>query len=176
MFCLKSGAVSLREFSENDIENKVKWINDEKNNKYLHYDIPLSIEKTLMWYKNKAENRLDCTIFYNDIPVGLIGLIGIDKTNLKAEFYISMGRDDFKRKGIATSATRLILQYAFENLALNKIFLTVDEENKNACHLYEKIGFRLEGRFVKDIMHCGVLINRLRYAILAENFKGDLTQ
>ncbi len=173
MFYLRNEKISLREFAEQDIENKVKWINDGKNNRYLHYDIPLSVEKTLEWFKNRAKNRLDCVISYENIPVGLIGLIGIDKINQKAEFYISMGRDDFKRKGIATTATRLILEYAFGELSLNKVFLNVDEENEAACRLYEKIGFRLEGKFEKDMLHRGILINRLRYAMLSENFKGE---
>jgi len=171
MFCLKNELISVREFSEEDIENKVKWINDEKNNRYLHYDIPLSVEKTFEWFKHKTENRLDCVILYDNIPVGLIGLIGIDKSNQKAEFYISMGRDDFKRKGIATTATKLILQYAFKQLSLNKVFLNVDEENEAACRLYEKIGFKIEGKFEKDIFHRGTLINRLRFAIFSDDFR-----
>jgi len=165
MFFLSEGQIALREFEENDIENKVKWINDEKNNRYLHYDIPLSVEKTFEWFKNKARNRMDCVILYDNIPVGLIGLIGIDKINQKAEFYISMGNENFKRKGIATIATKLILKYAFEELSLNKVYLNVDEDNTAACRLYEKLEFQLEGRFLKDILHRGELINRLRYAI-----------
>lgn len=166
---LKEGKVLIREFREDDIENKVKWINDERNNKYLHYELPLEKEKTLVWYRNKSDNRLDLVIEYENIPVGLIGLIDIDKTNQKAEFYISMGRHDFKRKGIATKATKMLLEYSFEVLNLNKIYLNVDEENVPACRLYEKIGFIQEGRFVKELFHRGALINRLRYAI----FKGE---
>lgn len=173
MVSINEDKVSLREFEEKDIENKVNWINDERNNRYLHYDIPLTVEKTYGWFKNKEENRLDCVILYNDIPVGLVGLIGIDKANQKAEFYISMGRDDFKQKGIATTATRLILGYAFDKLSLNKVFLNVDEDNVAACRLYEKIGFKLEGKFEQDMLHHGVFINRLRYAMLIKNFKGE---
>ncbi|MBR5236027.1 MAG: GNAT family N-acetyltransferase [Clostridia bacterium] len=170
MLKLQCRNIHLREFAETDIENKVHWINDEKNNRYLHYDLPLSIEKTKNWFQNKAENRLDCVIEYQGIAVGLIGLLNIDKQNQKAEFYISMGRDDFKRKGIATLSTKLLLSYAFEDLKLNKIYLNVDEENIAACNLYEKIGFTLEGRFIQDMFHRGKLINRLRYAILREEW------
>ena len=169
MFYLEEKLVTLRAFSEEDIEYKVLWINDEKNNRYLHYDIPLSVEKTRAWFHSKADNRLDCTILYDNIPVGLIGLIGIDSQNKKAEFYISMGRDDFKRKGIATTASKLLLQYAFTNLELQKVYLNVDEENVAACRLYEKIGFVQEGRFIKDMMHRGAWINRIRYAIFKED-------
>ena len=162
---LKDGNITLREFNEADIENKVEWINDERNNKYLHYDIPLTVEKTRCWFKNKKENRLDLVIEYNEIPVGLIGLIDIDTLSQKAEFYISMGRDDFKRKGIATAATRMLLEHSFNMLGMNKIFLNVDEDNVGACRLYENIGFKIEGRFIKDMFHRGNLINRRRYAI-----------
>lgn len=171
MLKLEYENICIREFAENDIANKVRWINDEKNNRYLHYDLPLSIEKTMAWFQNKAENRLDCVIEYNGIPVGLIGLLNIDNKSQKVEFYISMGRDDFKRKGIATHSTKLLLSYAFNELKMNKIYLNVDEDNIAACSLYEKVGFTLEGRFIQDLFHRGKLINRLRYAILKEKWE-----
>ena len=45
--------ISIRKFNENDIHNKIKWINDSKNNKYLHYDLPLEYDKTLKWFEKK---------------------------------------------------------------------------------------------------------------------------
>ena len=171
MILKKNDSILIRKFTQKDIPDKVQWINDEKNNRYLHYDLPLSVEKTKVWFQNKSENRLDCVIEYEGIPVGLIGLIGIDAQSRKAEFYISMGRDDFKRKGIATESTKLLLSYAFDVLNMNKIYLNVDEENIAACNLYEKIGFTLEGRFIQDLFHRGKLINRLRYAILKEKWE-----
>ena len=38
--------ISIRKFESKDIPKKVEWINNSENNKYLHYDIPLKIEKT----------------------------------------------------------------------------------------------------------------------------------
>ncbi len=172
---LRKDCVSIRDFCESDIENKIEWINNPENNKYLHYDIPLVYDKTLAWYKNKDnETRLDCVIEYNGTPVGLIGLLAIDKINRKAEFYISMGNPDFKRKGISTNATQLILRYGFENLNLNKVYLNVDSDNLPACMLYEKVGFSCEGVFIEDLMRRGRLIDRKRYAIFAKTFMQDL--
>ena len=37
--------VTIRKFEEKDIANKIKWINDERNNRFLHYDLPLEYEK-----------------------------------------------------------------------------------------------------------------------------------
>ena len=172
---LKRSNVIVRDFEKSDIENKVQWINNSENNQYLHYDIPLNVEKTTEWfYKRDISKRIDCVIEYNSIPVGLIGILNIDDTNQKAEFYISMGETEFKRKGISTIASILMLQYCFEVLSLNKVYLNVDEKNIHARKLYEKVGFICEGVFVKDMFHRGEFINRMRYAIFINDLSvGD---
>ena len=165
------GDVSIRDFTEEDIPNKIKWINDSRNNFYLHYDIPLEYEKTRQWFLNKNNaTRRDCVIEYCGAPVGLIGLLAIDESSKKAEFYISMGEDELKRKGIATMATKLILEYAFFDLGLNKVYLNVDADNAAACHLYTKVGFKQEAVFRKDLNRRGELVDRIRYAVLRDEY------
>ena len=69
--------ISIRKFEESDIPNKVKWINDPRNNTYLHYELPLEIKKTEKWFeanKNRTD-RYDAIILCDEIPVGLIGLL-----------------------------------------------------------------------------------------------------
>ena len=44
--------VSIRRFDKDDIPNKVKWVNDPRNNTFLHYDLPLEICKTEVWFQN----------------------------------------------------------------------------------------------------------------------------
>lgn len=161
--------ITLRDFCETDIPNKIRWINDLENNRYLHYDLPLEYEKTMQWYRNKNnETRLDLIIEYSGIPVGLIGLLGIDRVNNKAEYYICLGEKKYKGKGIAKAATIILINYGFNELKLNKIFLNVDAENTVACHLYEKCGFVSEGYFKKDMFHRGRYIDRKRYATIAK--------
>lgn len=168
---LSNNAVALREFTENDIHRKIEWINNPENHQYLHYDLPLQYDKTYQWYINKDNSkRCDCVIEYMGKPVGLIGLLAIDQHNKKAEFYISMGENEYKRRGIAKQATCILLEYAFTELELSKIYLNVDEGNIPACNLYEKIGFVCEGFFRKDMIHNGKFINRKRYAILKEEY------
>ena len=79
--------ISIRKFEAKDVENKVKWINDPLNNTYLHYDLPLEIQKTLLWFEKNKErtDRYDAVIEVNGEPKGLIGLLEIDYRNLKAE-------------------------------------------------------------------------------------------
>lgn len=167
--------VSLREFTQADIEKKVRWINDSENNQFLHYDIPLSVEKTTEWFENRnTQMRCDLVIEYNHIPVGLIGLLNIDYIHQKAECYISMGETQYKHRGIATAAMQLLFQKAFKTDGLNKVYLNVDSDNIIACRLYEKVGMRREGLFRQDMVHQGRLIDRVRYAILYNEFMETL--
>ena len=77
---MQEDRITIRKFNERDIENKIKWINDSNNNKFLHYDLPLEYEKTLNWFNNNKnnENRYDAIIEFNAIPVGVIGLLNIE--------------------------------------------------------------------------------------------------
>ena len=165
-------SVTLRDFTATDINDKIRWINDPENHCYLHYDIPLEYDKTLQWFLSKNNsNRLDLVIEYENIPVGLIGLLGIDHANSKAEYYICLGEKQYKGRGIAKAASVALINYAFDELVLNKVYLNVDAKNTVACHLYEKIGFECEGYFREDLFHCGEYIDRKRYAILRTQFQ-----
>lgn len=164
---LKDQDLVIRDFSKKDIENKVRWINDPENNLYLHYDLPLEYDKTLNWFLSKNnQNRCDCIIEYSDNPIGLIGLLNIDRTNLKAEFYICIGENEYKGRGFAKKSSSLLIEYGFNELGLNKIYLNVDSNNVSACRLYNSLGFNCEGEFKQELLHRGSFIDRKRYAIL----------
>lgn len=170
MGIIKMDEVTLRPFQASDVENKVKWINDPLNNAYLHYDIPLNAEDTMKWFEKNKNNpsRCDMIIEYNHLPVGVIGIINMEKK--KGEYYITLGDTNQKRKGISLRATQLILDLAFGRLGLEKVWLCVDEKNYPARRLYEKVGFTQEGLLRKDIFFKGEMINRCMYGILREEW------
>ena len=123
--------VTIRKFNRNDIVKKVEWINNPENNKFLHYDIPISVEGTRRWFDmhDGDDTRFDAVIEADGVPVGTIGLLSIDNKNSKAEYYIAMGEIGYKGKGIAKEASELILEYGFINLGLNRIYLLTEIEN-----------------------------------------------
>lgn len=168
--------VVLRRFEEKDINNKVKWINDSKNNKFLHYDLPLEYDKTLNWYSNNKNrtDRYDAVIEYEGKPVGIIGLLGIDNKNKKAEYYITMGENEFKGKGIAYKASQELLKYAFNELNLNKVFLYTEVENIPAQGLFNKLGFQKEGTLRDDLIINNQKKDRYIYGIFKDEWNGKI--
>lgn len=104
------------------------------------------------------------------IPVGLIDLLDIDSKNNKAEYYITIGNRGYLGKGIAYKASNLLLEYAFDHLKLNRVFLYTEYDNKAAQRLFEKIGFKREG-LVKDDLYCrGKYVSRYLYGICKNDF------
>ena len=166
--------ISIRKFEAKDVENKVKWINDPLNNTYLHYDLPLEIQKTLLWFEKNKErtDRYDAVIEVNGEPKGLIGLLEIDYRNLKAEYYVCLGEQSAKGKGVASRASKLLLEYAFNTLNLNKVYLYTEFDNVNAQRLFEKLGFEKEGLIKDDLIFNGRKVDRFFYGITKQKYYG----
>ncbi|MDD4681170.1 MAG: GNAT family protein [Clostridia bacterium] len=164
--------IYIRKFQEEDISYKVKWINDEKNNQFLHYDLPLREDRTLSWYNavKDRKDRADYTIICNGEPAGIIGLLNIDKKNRKAEFYITLGDKKYKGKGIATIASELLIRESFSSYNLNKLYLYTEVENLAAQRLFERVGFIKEGLLKEDLFYNDRKIDRFVYGLLSNEY------
>lgn len=164
--------ITIRKFERKDIPLKVEWINNNENNTYLHYDLPLTVEGTEKWFKSheKDNSRYDAIIEVNKTPVGTIGLLNIDRKNSKAEYYIAMGETKYKGKGVAKEASRLLLSYGFEKIGLNRIYLYTESGNVTAQRLFEKLGFIKEGIIREDVLSHGKYVDRYVYGCLREEW------
>ena len=167
--------VSIRKFVKDDIPYKLSWINDSRNNMYLHYDLPLEYAPTLAWLERNRGNssRYDGVIEVNGVPVGLIGLLDIDTRFSKAEFYIVIGDIRFRGRGVAIEATRIMQDIAFREIAQNKIYLFTEIDNKGAQALFVKVGFRFEGLLRQDAILHGHFSDRYVMSILRQEFQKE---
>jgi RimJ/RimL family protein N-acetyltransferase len=79
-------------------------------------------------------------------PIGTAGLLAINHLHRTAELGIGIGEHDCWGKGYGTEATRLLLDYAFNALALHNVMLRVFSYNQRAIRAYLRAGFREIGR------------------------------
>ena len=168
---LESLNVKLRPIQECDTPNILKWRNSEivKNNLFGGDD--LSEETHLNWLANYVATGkcVQFIIHAEDIPIGTIFLKNIDRDNAKAEFGIFIGEKEAHGKGYGTIAAKLITDFGFRELALNKIYLLVFEDNKGAIKSYKKAGFTEEGLLRQDHYKNGRFQNVLRMAVFKDN-------
>lgn len=99
-------------------------------------------------------------------PIGITSLVHIDPQNRNAECIIDIGDKAYWGKGFGKEALKLLLDYAFLEMNLHRVSLRVFSFNENAISLYEKLGFKREGRSRQaifregkwhDILHMGIL-------------------
>ncbi len=81
-----------------------------------------------------------------DKPIGVIELSGVEWTVGDAWLGIGLGERSVWGQGYGSDALDVLLRYAFHELGLRRVSLTVFEYNPRAIHTYEKAGFQNEGR------------------------------
>lgn len=99
-------------------------------------------------------------------PIGVISLMNVSEANSSADLSVILGPPEDRDQGYGADAIRTVLDYAFGELGLHRIGLSVFEFNEPAIAAYEKLGFRKEGRLrqaVKrdDVFHDAVLMSML---------------
>lgn len=80
-----------------------------------------------------------------DNPIGIAAFHRIDWVSRMAIFYIAIADSENRSKGYGQETTKLIMDYAFNTLNLNRVQLHVAVENEKAVAVYKKIGFEIEG-------------------------------
>jgi len=172
---VKKGNVKIRPITLEDTENIIKWRNNPSvRNNFIYRDV-FTKETHLNWYNNRIlTGDVVQFIIYSDVlskDVGSVYLRDIDKVNQKAEFGIFIGEDDCRGLGIGTKATSLILDYGFNELGLNRIFLRVFKRNIGAIKAYKNAGFIEEGIFREDVMFDGKGEDMVYMGILKSDVK-----
>ena len=98
-----------------------------------------------LWF-SKLQNRDDriemiIVAHEGNFPIGTIGLNHIDRKIGDAEYGIMLGEQEWRGKGMAREASALIIDYSFETLGLQKLWLRVFFDNMPARSLYYRLGF-----------------------------------
>ncbi|MFH0969085.1 MAG: GNAT family N-acetyltransferase [Patescibacteria group bacterium] len=99
-----------------------------------------TVEETRRFF-HEIESEIVFGIY--DLEDKFIGYTSLEKMkNGEYEFGILILDKNCWNKGIGAEATRLTLDYAFNNLGLSRVFLNVSEYHKKAMELYENLGFK----------------------------------
>jgi RimJ/RimL family protein N-acetyltransferase len=92
----------------------------------------------------KRGKTITFSLFSRDTEelIGFTSLKGIDTTASHAELAIAIMNEACRGQGYGSEALESILSYAFQEMGLARVYLTVFTYNRGAIHLYERSGFR----------------------------------
>ena len=165
--------MKLRNLEEKDIEFIYEWMKDPTVNLYFRFDPDqVTLQSVAEFVKNSRDQTGTINLAIaddDDEYLGTVSLKNIDRINGHAEYAISL-RSKASGKGVGTFATKAILDKAFYEIGLNRVYLNVLSDNIRAVRLYEKIGFKREGEFRRHLFLRGGYRDLSWYAILKEEY------
>lgn len=164
--------VMLRELRADDAERMLEWMHDDSVMRWLQFDGKSKTIEDARYYISNAnhdnENIHRAIITDDGVYRGTISLKSI--TNKEAELAVAMCRDSIG-KGYGTLAIGEMLLLAFEELQLDRVFLTVKKDNTRAMRAYEKNGFTLVGMDGNQYKY--QILNRKKPVMLEFVQRGD---
>jgi diamine N-acetyltransferase len=166
----------LRELDTGDIVELNRWRNDPAVIASLGAPFRfVGLEVDRAWFDQYMSNRATavrlavCDAATKSI-VGAAYLTGIDWIARSAEFSIWIGVSAHRGKGAGRTASRALLRHAFLDLNLNRVHLTVLEDNLVAQSLYRKLGFVEEGRLRRAAYKNGRFVDLIQMAMLSGEY------
>jgi RimJ/RimL family protein N-acetyltransferase len=169
--------INLRTLKSSDAHSICKNANDKEisENTPLPYPYTLKhahdfIRICQRHYKNKTDYELGIEFKRTGEIIGMISLMHIDNKNRNAEVGYWLGKRYWK-KGIASEALTLILNFGFNNLKSVRIYAKVLHTNLPSIKLLQRTGFKYEGRMRKSVLKDGGWFDKLMFALLDVDYK-----
>lgn len=103
--------------------------------------------------------------------VGIFRVDNIDHKNKSVMVGLDID-EKFRGKGLARPIYRLFLDYYFNQLGMNRVYLKVLETNSRAIHIYKELGFKEEGRDRQAIFRNGKFNDYICMSILKNEYHG----
>ena len=149
---LKGEDILLRKLKSSDLEF-LSYIENNKENWRFGGDQQYFTEAQLIEYIDKSS--IDITdigqyrfvIEYRKEPIGFIDLFDYSAYSASVGIIIDVKH---RRRGFATRAIRLLINYAFTELNLNILYCSVFKDNISSIKLFTSIGFVLSEELDKE--------------------------
>lgn len=163
----------LRRFQDADLAAFVSYRNDPDIARYQDWEaVSAPRAQSMLQEQKRLEPGVPGPWFLFALQlkdggqvVGECGLQVLLHDARQAQLNLSMARA-YQGQGLATEALSAALDFAFINLDLHRVICVVDAANEPAVKLFERVGLRREGHFVKNVWFKGRWADEFLYAVL----------
>jgi len=159
---LKGKNVSLFAVELEDLKQLRDWRNNPEFRKYFREYRELNMRQQEIWFDEKVV-RDNTTLMFsikrnedNEL-LGCCGFVYINWVHRHADLSLYIGWEDayIDNKGYAEESCRLLLDYGFKELCLNKIWTEIYEFDDKKKILYDQFGFHQDGLLRQNYWYDG---------------------
>ena len=162
---LNSEDITLRPWKESDADNLYNLAKSPNIGPTAWWPPHKSVEESLNVIRTIFSKKETYAIIYQNQIVGCVGLLFYPNCNHdwgkdSAEIGYWVG-EEFQNRGIATKASKILVERAFKELDVKNIYGTYNWDNLKSKRVLEKLGFK----YYKDIEKIDE--NNNKYKIIA---------
>lgn len=169
---IANNRITLRSLERDDLKFVHTLDNNASVMRYWFEEPFVSFDELVQIYDRHTHDQAERRFIAenNDhIPVGLVELVAINQIHRHCEFQIIIS-PPHQGHGYAKQGSTLAVEYAFHVLNLHKVFLYVDKENARAIHIYEQLGFKIEGTLREEFFANGKYRDVIRMCIFQHDY------
>jgi RimJ/RimL family protein N-acetyltransferase len=155
--------IVLRPWQKEDAQALAAIANNRKvwDNVRDFFPTPYTVLDAEQWLDSIRKTRpfLNFAILYQGRIAGNIGIVpkeDVYRMSVEIGYFIG---EEFWGKGIATEATRLLVEYIEQEFTIVRIYAEVFETNKASMRVLQKNGFYLEGIRRKAVIKNGEIMD-----------------
>ncbi len=174
-------SIKLRPLALADVDKIMSWVNDPAvvGNIAAFCGAPITRQQELAWIERTLASAVDVvfSIFATDDDryLGQIGLHQIYQRAKVARLGLVIAARSEMGKGYGTAACHAILDHAFTNLDLHKVWLMIFAANHRSAGVYQRVGFVSEGTLREEYFHQAAWHDMHRLSMLQREWQGRRT-
>ncbi len=179
---LRGDKVRLTTCNPEDLPTVARWYEDARFARFLDAApaSPRSERNLGEWLngydKSSSGYLFGIRLLDAEELIGFIELNAILWPHGVCRLAIAIGEVAHRGKGYGHEALRLALQFAFHELNLHRVQLTVFAYNEHAIRLCEKLGFRREGTYREFMRRDGQRYDMYLYGLLRHEWEAGLLE
>lgn len=174
---IKGRLINLTAIEKDDLDLLMEWRNQTEYRKYFREYREINQVMQANWFDNKVNNDPSTIMFAirkneDDELLGCCGLCYINWINGSADLslYIGWNNTYIDEIGYAEESCKLLFQYAFKELRLNRIWTEIYEIDAKKEELYKKIGMRCDGVLRESYFFEGKYLDSCIFSILRSDY------
>jgi RimJ/RimL family protein N-acetyltransferase len=139
-------AIDLRCLEVDDLALIAGWRNQEDVRRHFFDKSMIPVSGQRNWYERYLKDptrQVFIAVDKSGAPVGMIGLYRISERDRNAEIGSTIVVP--RERGIGTEMIRLLVDYAFIDLNMNRVYAYAIQDNEASVKAKLKCGFQLEG-------------------------------